>query len=96
MYARITAFRMKPDQVDAATSKLEELKPRILGLPGMRNFSLVAGDDGSGYVISLVDDEAASNPGTEQIKAIWSEMSQHLAAPPEAATNYRVIANWQN
>ena len=96
MHARITPFRMKAEAMDAATSTLKELKPRILALPGMQSFLLVAGDDGSGFVISVIDDEAVSNPGTDQIKAIWSEFSQHLAAPPEAPINCKVIADWQN
>ena len=94
MHARITAFRIKPEEMDAATRKVEGLQERILDLPGMRQFVLVAGDDGAGYVISMIDDEAVANPGSEQIKAIWSEMSQHMAAPPEAPTNYRIIANF--
>jgi len=96
VYARITAFRMKPEEMDAATSKVEALKPRILALPGMQHFSLVAGDDGNGYVISLIDDEAVANPGSEQIKGIWSEMSQHLAAPPAAPVVCKVLADWEN
>ena len=96
MHARITPFQMKAESMDAATRTLEDLKSRILALPGMQSFTLVAGDDGSGYVISLIDDEAVSNPGTDQIKAIWSEFGQHLAAPPEAPTVCKVIANWQS
>ena len=95
MYARITQFRMKPEDVDAATSNLEEMKPRILALPGMQHFIHVANEEGNGYVISLIDSEAVSNPGNEQIKAIWSDFSQHLAAPPEAPVTFRVIANWE-
>ena len=95
MFARITQFRMKPEEMDAATSKIEELKPRILALPGMQHFIQVVNEDGNGYVISLIDSEAVSNPGDEQIREIWSSFSQYLAAPPEAPMTYRVISDWE-
>jgi len=95
VHARITQFRIKSDARDAATAKLEELKPQILALPGMQRFIQVVGEDGNGYVISLIDDEAVSTPGSEQIKAIWSEFGEHLVAPPEPPVTYSVLANWE-
>ncbi len=96
MHARITQFRIKPESVAVATAKLQEMKPRIAALPGMQHFIHVANDDGNGYVISLIDDDAVANPPTEQIQAIWSEFSEHLAAPPEPPMTYRVLANFKN
>ena len=94
MYARITRFRIKPANLDAAAAKVEELKPRILALPGMQRFINVGNESGDGYVISIVDEQAVSNPGTEQIQAIWAEMGQFLDGAPEAPEVFRVIADW--
>ncbi len=96
MHARITKFRIKPDAAEAATAKLEEMRPRITALPGMQHFIHVANDDGEGYVIALIDDQNVNNPPTAKIQAIWSEFSEHLAAPPEAPMTYRVLANYQS
>ncbi len=96
MHARITQFRIKPESVEAATAKLEEMRPRIAALPGMHHFIHVANDDGNGYVIALVDDDVAANPPTEKIQAIWAEFGEHLAAPPEAPKIYKVLANYQS
>ena len=96
MHARITAFRIKPEEREAALGKVEQMKPRILGLPGMQHFILVADSDGNGYVISLIDSEAVSAPGNDQIKAIWSEILPHLAAPPEAPRTCEVLAEFES
>jgi len=96
VFARITRFQMKPGEQDAANAKLQELKSRILDLPGMQRFTLAVDDDGNGYVISLVDSPAPSDHGQEQIKGIWSEMAPYLAAPPEAPTTSKVLASWEN
>ena len=96
MYARITAFRIKPEAVEVATAKLEEMKPAIAALPGLQHFIHVVNDDGNGYVISLIDDATAANPPTEKIQAIWAQFGEYLAAPPEAPMTYRVLANFTN
>ncbi len=95
MYARITRFRIKPDAREAAARTLEELKPRILAQPGMQHFINVMNVDGDGYVIALTDNETVSEAGSEQIRAIWSTFSEHLAAPPEAPATYEVLADWK-
>ncbi len=95
MYARITRFRIKPESLDAAAQEVERLKPQILALPGMQHFINVANDDGEGYVISIVGEEALSDPGTEQVQAIWADMAQHLAGPPDAPMICKVIADWR-
>ncbi len=51
MFARITRFKMKPGSRDAATEKMEELKSRIMGMPGMVSFTNVMNEDGSGVVV---------------------------------------------
>jgi hypothetical protein len=35
MFARVTKYRMKPECIEAAKAKLHELKPQIMGMPGM-------------------------------------------------------------
>ena len=34
-YARITKFKMKPDAIDEAVARLEGMKDKIMGMPGV-------------------------------------------------------------
>lgn len=96
MYARITRFQIKPAELDAADGMLQSMKASILALPGMEHFTLAVGDDGDGYVISLVESQETSEQEQEQIRAIWAQMTPYLEGPPEAPTLRKVLANWAN
>lgn len=71
------------------------MKDRIMGLPGMLHFVNVANEDGSGYVVSLVESEEMSNANTESVKAIWGAFADHLEAMPRPE-GYDVMAHWSN
>jgi len=95
MFARITRYKMKPESRDAATELLNSLRDQIMGMPGMHNFVNVMNADGSGCVISVVENEESSDANAERVAALWSHFSDYLEAPPEAE-GYDVIANWSN
>lgn len=61
----------------------------------MQNFINVANDDGSGYVISVVESEATSNANASKVAELWGTFSDHMEAAPKAA-GYDVVANWSN
>ncbi len=93
MDARITRFRMKTDKIDEARRKLEQMRPRIMDLPGMRHFINVMGEDGTSYTISLLD-ETATAPSPEALKAVWAEFAPFMAGPPETPMLGEVVADW--
>lgn len=93
MFARVTSYKMKSDKVDAAVALMEELKPRILALNGLINFINVMQPDGSGYVISIVESEAASDANAPHVAALWFAFADHLEAVPQPQ-GYAVTANW--
>lgn len=93
MFARVTHYKMKPGSREPATAKMEELKGRILGMPGLQQFINVMNDDGSGYVIALVESEETSNANAETVKALWGEFSDYLEDMPKP-TGYDVVVNW--
>jgi len=93
MYARITPYKMKAGTRDTATALLQSLKDQIMALEGMRHFINVMNDDGAGYVISLVESQAASEANVERVKAIWANFADHLEAMP-VPQGYEVIADW--
>ena len=95
MFARVTKYKMKPGSRDAATALLNQLKDRIMAMNGMHNFVNVMNDDGSGYVISVVESEETSDANAEQVAALWGQFADHLEGPP-TPEGYDVIANWAN
>ena len=95
MFARVTQYKMKPGSRDAATAKMEELKGRILGMPGMHNFINVMNEDGSGYVVALVESEEISNANAEAVKALWGEFAEFLEEVP-SPQGFDVLVHWSN
>jgi hypothetical protein len=95
MFARVTQFKMKPGTREAATAKMEELRGQILGMPGMHNFINVMNEDGSGYVVSIVESEATSNANAPKVAELWGAFADYLEAVP-TPQGYDVIANWSN
>lgn len=95
MFARVTKYKMKPGSQKAATALLIELKGEIMDMPGMHNFVNVMNEDGSGFVISVVECEATSDANAEKVKALWSMFAEHLESAP-TPEGYDVIANWAN
>ena len=93
MFARITHYKMKPESRDAATELLNSLRDQIMGMPGMHHFVNVMNKDGSGYVISVVESEEASNANAGKVAELWGNFSAYLEGPPKAE-GYDVIANW--
>lgn len=95
MYARVTQYKMKTGNRDAAINLLNSLRDQIMGLPGMLNFVNVMNTDGAGYVVSVVESRAASEANAEKVGEIWRNFADHLERPPQAE-GYEVIANWAN
>jgi hypothetical protein len=94
MLARITRFKMKPDSAAAARALIESLKADILALPGMHGCINVMNEDGSGYVISLIDDAGTSPESVDRVRAIWHKFHDHVEtmASPEI---FEVISDWR-
>lgn len=95
MFARITPYQLKPGMIEPAMAKAEELKDRIMALPGILSFTNAVDETGRGYVISTVTDRETSDASADQVRALWGEMSEFLAAPPtpEAFDN---VQHWDN
>ena len=93
MFARVTPYKMKPGTRDAATERLHSMKDMIMGMPGMKQFINVMNDDGSGYVIAVVESEGASNANAETVKAAWGSMAEFLEEMP-TPQGYDVVVAW--
>ncbi len=95
MFARVTKYKMKAGSRDAATALLNQLKDQIMAMNGMHNFVNVMNNDGSGYLISVVESQETSDANAEQVAALWGQFADHLEGPP-TPEGYDVIANWAN
>ena len=95
MYARITAYQLKPGTRDAAVAKLEALKSEIMSLPGTLRFLNTVDDNGRGYVVSVNESKETSDAISGQVQAIWANFAEFLAAAP-SPEGYDVIADWSN
>jgi len=93
MFARVTKYKMKPGSRDAVSELMNSLKGDIMAMPGMHNFINVMNEDGSGYVVAVVDSQATSDANAEKVKALWANFAPHLESIP-TPVGYEVIANW--
>jgi hypothetical protein len=93
MFARVTPYRLKPGARDAALKTLEEMKAEILALPGLKQFVNMLSDDGSGYVISVVESKEISDANANQVRALWGRMADYLVEMPKPDGG-DVVANW--
>ena len=84
MYARVSTYQMKVETFGEAQAMIEEIKPQIAALPGLRDFKNVGrGSDGTGVVFAIYDDQAAAEAAAVAAKEIWAKFADHLVGPPE-------------
>lgn len=95
MFARITHYKMKAGSRDAATAQLHQMKGEIMALPGLKQFINTMNEDGSGYVVSLVESKEVSDANADRVKALWGQLGEYLEAMP-SPEGYDVIVDWSN
>ena len=93
MFARITQYKMKPGMRDAAEAKMNELKDQIMGMDGMHSFTNVMNADGAGYVVAVVQSEAASTANAPKVAELWGHFADFLEGPPTPA-GFDVLVHW--
>jgi len=93
MQARITRFKMKPDNSAEARALLESLKGEITGQPGLRHCLIVMNPDGSGHVIAMIDEAGGSAEAVDRVRALWRKFHDHLETIPDPEI-FDVIADW--
>ena len=76
MFARITQFKMKPGMRNAAEAKMNELKDQIMGMDGMHSFTNVMNEDGTGFVVAVVQSEEKSNANAPKVAELWGNFAE--------------------
>ncbi|WP_425656209.1 hypothetical protein [Roseobacter sp. EG26] len=77
------------------TGILNDLKEQVMALPGLQQFINTINEDGSGCVISIVENQEISDSNASAVAALWANFQDHLVAPP-TAKGYDLLANWRN
>ena len=95
MHARVTPYKMKADARDEAVARMEQFREAILAMPGMHHFINVMNEDGSGYVVALVESKAVSDANRARTMEMWGRFADLLEATPDPE-GYDVMANWAN
>lgn len=95
MYARITHYKLKPESIEEAMAKLDALRPEIMAMPGVVRFINTLNDDGTGYVLSVVESKETSEANEGAVQAMWGNFADYLLEMP-TPQGYGVIADWSN
>jgi hypothetical protein len=93
MHARITRYKMKPGSTAAARELMESLRGEIMGLPGLRHYYNAMKEDGSGYIVSVIEPAEVSADNDERVRAIWGKFAEFLEEMPTPET-LELIADW--
>jgi len=93
MQARITRFKMRPEEVEAARQLVLHLRDEIMAQPGIERCITVMNGDGSGYVLALVDERGSLPESVDGVRAIWHKVHDHLETVPEPEI-FEVLVDW--
>ena len=93
MFARITRYKMKPGTRDAATTVLNGLKDQIMAMNGIVHFMNAANEDGTGYVVAVLESREASEANQDKVRAVWQNFAEFLEEMP-TPEGFDVIADW--
>ncbi len=93
MYAKVTPYRTKPGMASDAVSLMEQMKDRIMSLPGLQRFLNIMDEDGAGYVIGIWSDKEAAYANADREAEMWAAFADYLE-PVEAARGHDVRADW--
>lgn len=91
MYARVTAFRMKPEAEREVLAHLDEIRERLTKVDGLiQSYTMWNSADGHGQTVALYRDEATANAGVATAQEVWSKLIPHMQEAPMAVAYARV------
>ena len=95
MYARITKYKMRTGTRDEAMTIMDSVKSQIMALNGLQHLYNCGNEDGSGYIISIVESKDHADAYGESVKEIWTNFGDLLEAAP-TVEGFDVLADWSN
>lgn len=94
MYARVSPYRLKPGCREKAIAMMEAMKTDIMALPGLTRFMNLMKDDGSGYVVAIVNSAEQARKNEPRERELWAAFADVLEELP-VTEGCEVPANWQ-
>ncbi len=91
MYARATAFRLKPESQAEVAAHLDEIRARIQSLDGIiMSVTMWNEADGHGQTVSVFEDKASADAAAPLAGEIWAALAPHMLEAPMAVGYERV------
>lgn len=93
MHARITRFELKADRLVEANAVIEQIRPQILQIPGLKEYISFRSYDGTkGTTITIYESKAHAEASMQKALQIWLKLAEFLAATPESE-GYELVAH---
>ena len=95
MHAIVNHLSFKAPIEDTLIQKVEQdLKPKVLALPGLHGFYLVQTAEDKAFIVLLYESLSALEEGTRTIGSPWfeSNVGPYLSAPPQRSVGKVVVA----
>ncbi len=83
MYARITTYKVKLGTYDEISEKIEEMKPEILAIPGIKHWISTGNDDGSCAIIAIYESKEAAEAATSKAMELFGRFAEYYESPPQ-------------
>ena len=86
MFARVTRYKFKTDKLGEVDAVLDRARAKLSRIAGLVSTSTMRNDDGVGMTVALYTDAAAAEAAAQQIKDVWADFGDFVAAPLEVQT----------
>ena len=83
MYAQVTSFKIKPDQLAAAKQVRDDVDSMIRAVPGIKQHLTLLGEDGAGMIIAIRDGGEPSEETKAKIGEIWNCFTGLFESEPQ-------------
>ena len=83
MYARITTYRIDTGKFDEVQALVEEFKPEIMALPGIKYWFSTANEDGSCASIAVYESEEAAAAALSGASSILGRLAEYIESEPQ-------------
>ena len=91
MHARVTRYQVKPDQVDEADRLLEQIRPDVMKIPGLREYLSLRSEDGTKRIaITVYESQQHAQNAIPRALKLWSRLTEVMAITPESGA-YTVV-----
>ena len=93
MHARITRYELKPDRLEEANAIIEQIRPQILQIPGLKEYLSFRSFDGTrGTAITIYESRAHAEASMQKALQLWVKLTEFLVSTPESE-GYELIAH---